>query len=49
MIWKLGNNKPVHIFPKNQETVDCLKFSCDGKYLALGCLDSTLKIFDETF
>lgn len=45
----MGCDVPVHVFPKNDETVDCIKFSFDGKYLAVGCLDATLKIFDENF
>ena len=47
MIWGMNKESALHTFPKNDETVDCVKFSNDGKYLAVGCLDSTLKIFDD--
>lgn len=47
MIWGINKESPILTFPKNEETVDCVRFSNDGKFLAVGCLDSTLKIYDD--
>ena len=45
-VWKIDTAQLVAKFRDHADDVDCLAFSHDGKYLATGSADKTIKIWD---
>lgn len=47
MIWDINKDVPLVTLPKQNETVDCVKFNYNGKLVAIGTLDGEVKVFES--
>lgn len=40
------DGKPLHAFTEREKTVNCLAFTTDGEWVAMGCSDGSVRIWD---